>query len=97
MGGPAEEWRAAQNVCLLPSQYGSCLDKAVSSQDALYALSELFRFTASAEVQFLNLLDDCIKHELSFIGREGIDGRCYAISLLNLGISRRSSSHTPSA
>lgn len=84
IGGPAGEWRAAQNICLLPFQYGSALDKTVASQDALYALSELFQFAASAESQFLNLLDDRIRHELSFIGRENIAGRHHAISLVNL-------------
>ena len=52
----AEEWKAAQNICLLPLQYGLRLDKELARQDGLYALSELFQFAASAEGQMLNLL-----------------------------------------
>lgn len=80
---PAEEWRAAQNICLLPSEYGSQLDKDLASRDALYALSELFRFAASAEVQFLNLLHKKIEQELSFVGAEGVHQRD-SVSLINL-------------
>jgi CorA-like Mg2+ transporter protein len=80
---PDEEWRAAQNICLLPFQYGSRLDKDLASRDALYALSELFHFAASAEVQFLNLLHKRIEHELSFVGAENV-GQYHSVSLLNL-------------
>lgn len=81
----AAEWRAAQNICLLPFQYGSKLDKDVASQDALYAVSEVFQFAASAESQFLNLLQRCIKHELAFIGGDENDTSLhYSVSLLNL-------------
>lgn len=80
---PDEAWSAAQNICLLPFQYGSCLDRHLASQDALYALSELFRFASSAEVQFLNLLHRRIEHELSFVGVENI-GQRDSVSLLNL-------------
>lgn len=84
----AAEWRAAQNICLLPFQYGSKLDKDVASQDALYAVSEVFQFAASAESQFLNLLQRCIKHELAFIGggneHENDTSLQYSVSLLNL-------------
>lgn len=79
-----EEWRAAQSICLLPSQYGSRLDKDLASQDALYALSELFRFAASAEVQFLNLLHKKIEQELSFVGGAEQVYQRDAVSLLNL-------------
>jgi hypothetical protein len=77
------KWRAKQNACLLPFQYGQQLDKTVASEDALYALSELFSFAAAAEIQFLNLLEFLIEHELSFVG-EGTDSSMfYEISLLN--------------
>lgn len=46
---PGVEWKAAQNICLFPFQYGSCLDKGLARQNALYALSELFQFAASSE------------------------------------------------
>ncbi|KAK2591957.1 hypothetical protein QQS21_010363, partial [Conoideocrella luteorostrata] len=79
-----EEWRAAQNICLLPFQYGSCLDRELASRDALYALSELFTFAASANIQFLNFLSNRIEQELSFVAVEDIGGRSHSISLLNL-------------
>ena len=79
----AEEWKAAQNICLLPFQYGSRLDKELARRDVLYALSELFRFAASAEMQLLNLLQSRIEHELSFVGNQDF-GRYHSVSLLNL-------------
>ncbi|KAL2070237.1 hypothetical protein VTL71DRAFT_13263 [Oculimacula yallundae] len=79
---PDEAWRAAQNITLLPFYYGSHLDKNIAQVDALYALSELFQFVASAEVQFLNLLDKRIAHELSFVGVDS--GMYHSVSLLNL-------------
>lgn len=80
---PAAEWKAAQNICLFPFQYGSRLDKDLARHDALYALSELFRFAAFSEIQFLNLLHSRIEHELSFVGHQNV-GRRDAVSLLNL-------------
>ncbi|KAF2753094.1 hypothetical protein EJ05DRAFT_542115 [Pseudovirgaria hyperparasitica] len=80
---PNDEWRAAQNICMIPIQYGYGLDLEVARKDALYALSELFQFAAASESQCLNLLQSRIEHELSFIGQEGL-GRYNASSLLNL-------------
>lgn len=77
------DWKAAQNICVLPFQYGSQLDRELACKDALYALSEILQFASSSESQFLNLLHTRIRHELSFIGRE-IGGNHNAISLLNL-------------
>ena len=82
-GNPVQDWRAAQNICLLPFQYGSRLHRDLACQDALYALSELFQFAASAELQSLNLLSTRIEHELSFVGDEDVS-RYHSISLLNL-------------
>ncbi|RYP41073.1 hypothetical protein DL767_001234 [Monosporascus sp. MG133] len=76
-------WKASQNVCLLPFQYGSRLDRDLASEDALYALSELFQFAASAEQQFLNFIHHRIERELSFIGFErGLSN--HEVSLVNL-------------
>lgn len=80
----AEEWKAAQNIALLPFQYGSRLDKNLARQDTLYALGEVFQFSASAEVQLLNLLQSRIEHELSFVGTQGGNDEYRPISLLNL-------------
>lgn len=80
-------WTADQNICMLPFQYGSRLDGELASRDALYALSELFHFSASATAQMLNFVDDKIRHELSFIWaaeEHSTAGRFSAASLLNL-------------
>ncbi|KAK4197103.1 hypothetical protein QBC40DRAFT_334483 [Triangularia verruculosa] len=79
----ASDWKASQNVCFLPIHYGFQLDKDLACQDALYALSELFQFAASSEVQLLNCLQCHIEREVSFIGAvEGSSRR--AASLMNL-------------
>lgn len=80
---PVDSWRAAQNTSLLPFQYGSLLALDPASKDTLYALSELFLFVGCAEVQFLNLMQSRIEHELSFVGKPDA-GRFHTISLLNL-------------
>jgi hypothetical protein len=82
-------WRAGQNICHLPSQYGTKLDKSVANSDAMYALNETFRFAAAAQGQFLNLLQERINHELSLIGKEDIS-RFHTISLLNLSYIKAS-------
>lgn len=103
-GSGGAPWTADQNICMLPFQYGSRLDGELASRDALYALSELFHFSASATDQMLNFLDDKIRHELSFIGgaeedHTGHGGtaavRFSAASLLNLNyIKALLNSHT---
>jgi hypothetical protein len=45
-----------QSSCLLPFQYGVSLDRDLMRIDALYALSDIFAFAASAENQFINLM-----------------------------------------
>lgn len=82
-GHGSAEWRAAQNICHLPMQYGSRLDKDLASKDALYGLSELFQFAAAAEAQFLNLISARIQQEMSFVGYSNV-ARNYSTSLLNL-------------
>ncbi len=80
---PMVDWKASQNVCLLPLQYGSRLDRGLACEDALYALSELFQFAASAEQQFLNFINHRIERELSFIGiGQGLTN--HEVSLVNL-------------
>ncbi|KAI0906453.1 hypothetical protein F4823DRAFT_607160 [Ustulina deusta] len=81
--GDLKRWRAAQNISLLPMHYGSQLKKESSSGHVLHALSELFQFAASAEIQFLNFLCHRIEHELSLVGSEGMTWS-HQISLLNL-------------
>lgn len=72
-----------KTLSLLPLHYGSQLEKTLARQDAFYALSEVFRFAAASEVQFLNLIQNRIENELSFVALKDIGGR-NAISLLNL-------------
>ncbi|KAM7205139.1 hypothetical protein V8F20_003276 [Naviculisporaceae sp. PSN 640] len=79
-----EKWAAAQNICLLPFQYGGRLDREVARQDALYALTELFQFAASAEAQLLNLVQNRIANEMSLVGGGGDSGQHLSIALLNL-------------
>ncbi|CAK7229731.1 hypothetical protein SCUCBS95973_007327 [Sporothrix curviconia] len=84
-GGADVPWMANQNSCALPLQYGAGLDRALASRDTLYALSELFQFSAAATAQLLNFVHAKIKHELSFIGTAaGGGGHASAVSLLNL-------------
>ncbi|KAF9768037.1 hypothetical protein IL306_014705 [Fusarium sp. DS 682] len=85
-----KSWRASKHACVLPFKYGQKLNKDVAANDALYALSELFHFAANAEMQFLNLIQSQIKHELSFIE----DPKFHTISLINLSyIKAQLSSH----
>ncbi|KAI1327492.1 hypothetical protein F5Y16DRAFT_371476 [Xylariaceae sp. FL0255] len=68
---------------MLPFQYGSTLAKDLASEDALYALSELFHFSASAEQQCLNLIHNRLERELSFITTDRGHGN-HGVSLANL-------------
>ena len=61
---PTQSWEANQNACLLPFQYGQFLNKSTMADDALYALSDVFRLSATSEGQFLNLVHEQIEHEL---------------------------------
>lgn len=89
--GPSQEidsrtkggWTASQNICLLPFRYGTRLDNEVARHDALYALTELFQFTASAHVQLINLVQVRIDKELSLVGGGNI-AKYHSVSLLNL-------------
>ncbi|KAM7214454.1 oligopeptide transporter [Rhypophila decipiens] len=78
-----EKWVAAQNISLLPFQYGGQLDREIARQDALYALTELFQFAASAEAQLLNLVQNRVENEMSLVGG-GQFGQYLSISLMNL-------------
>lgn len=46
-----------QNASFLPIQYGKTLDVSTMASDPFYALSELFRFAADSEAQFLNFVE----------------------------------------
>ncbi|KAK1961464.1 hypothetical protein LY78DRAFT_293747 [Colletotrichum sublineola] len=88
--------KAAQNICHLPFEYGAHLNRELASRDVMYALSELLHFAASAEIQFLNVLQKYMNHELSFVGAPEI-AHGHSISLLNLRyIKMQLSSHSQS-
>lgn len=79
-----DTWRAAQNICWLPFEYGSLImDKDLARGDALYSLSELFLFAASAEAQLLNFIEQRIEHEISLTREDGKTPNQSAL-LLNL-------------
>jgi hypothetical protein len=46
-----------QTACLLTEDYGRLLVPAIMATDPFYAMNELFRFSASSESQFLNLVE----------------------------------------
>lgn len=54
----------AQTACLLANEYGCLLDSKVACQDVYYALSDVFRFIASSEAQFLDLTRVLLKREM---------------------------------
>jgi hypothetical protein len=83
----------SQNACLLPFHYGSQLDRAVAHQDALYALSELFQFSASSQVQVLNFLHYRIERELSTVAGDKTTQSLQTISLMNLRYIKRILKH----
>ncbi|RDW93966.1 uncharacterized protein DSM5745_01288 [Aspergillus mulundensis] len=78
-----KRWKAAQNISRLPFEYGSRLNRRFASHDALYALSEIFQFAATAQSQYLNFLETRIELELSTVGTEsGVKN--HSVSLVNL-------------
>lgn len=58
---------SAQSANLLASQYGSLLDHNSMRNDPMYALSELFEFSAASECQFLNMMQHQIEKEFFVI------------------------------
>jgi Mg2+ and Co2+ transporter CorA len=55
-GVDAAPWQT-QNASRLDVDYGRSLHPSIMSRDAFYNLSELFSFTASSHIEFLNLID----------------------------------------
>ncbi|CAG9945986.1 unnamed protein product [Clonostachys rosea f. rosea IK726] len=90
---PGVSPKVSQNACLLPFHYGSQLDRAVAHQDALYALSELFQFSASSQVQVLNFLHYRIERELSTVAGDKTTQSLQTISLMNLRYIKRILKH----
>ena len=74
------------SLYLFPQDYGFSLDSKLMRQDAMYALSELFTFAASAESQFLNFMKaEIVAAIRSFDGQEelGLANLRYSKSLLD--------------
>jgi len=53
-----------QSASQIHAHYGRFLDPIITVSDAFYALSEMFAFTASAESQFLNMVEQKIVSEM---------------------------------
>lgn len=53
----ASRHRFPQSASLLAEGLGLTLDTAIMAIDPFYAITELFKFSASSEVQFLNMID----------------------------------------
>lgn len=54
-----------QSATALPANYGSFQEPRLAAQSPLYAILELFDFKASAEQQFLNMIDRKISDQLT--------------------------------
>jgi Mg2+ and Co2+ transporter CorA len=52
-----------QSASLLPFHHGHSLNHDVAQADALYALSEVFRFCAFSESQFINLISHILEQQ----------------------------------
>ncbi|KPM44205.1 hypothetical protein AK830_g2373 [Neonectria ditissima] len=73
--GPGQrQWEANQNACLLPFQYARFLVPEIAQQDAMYALGDVFRVSAAAEQQFLNLMQSLLDREMEPTLRGPFDG-----------------------
>lgn len=57
--------RQEQSASRLSAEYGRTLDPDVMARDAMYALSEVLNFTASSQMQFLNLIDIKLEQQTS--------------------------------
>ncbi|KAL8327942.1 hypothetical protein RB597_003990 [Gaeumannomyces tritici] len=57
---PRPKSQFAQSASLLHRNYGKRLDKAVMGVDAFDSFHEIFEFCAFSQVQFLNMIEDCI-------------------------------------
>lgn len=86
----------AQTACLLHRECGNLLDRHTASQDAYYALSDIFRFVASAEAQFLEMMQVVLAREMDpqkFSLSEGQKPRIMADLLYNRQVLMRHVQH----
>jgi CorA-like Mg2+ transporter protein len=70
----------AQSSAWLDQDYGRDLDRQLADADPLYALSEVMRFAAASECQFLAMLESKLCHESNH--RNMLDNRNFTISNL---------------
>lgn len=54
----------AQTACLLPAEAGTLLDGPTAASYPYYALSDVFRFAAAAEAQFLDMATDVLGRDM---------------------------------
>lgn len=57
--------RQDQSASLLPDDHGRTLHPEVMARDAMYALTEVLSFSASSQMQFLNLIDVKLEQQTS--------------------------------
>lgn len=55
-----------QGATLLQRNYGGSLDAQLMNLDPFYALHDLFSFSASSELQFLNLIESKVQPETGY-------------------------------
>ncbi|KAI1084757.1 hypothetical protein F5B20DRAFT_523068 [Whalleya microplaca] len=72
---PSSSGTSIPNSSDLLANYGKSLDPEVVAVDAYYALSELFRFAASSEAQFLNFMNSWLQREVdqALLSRSAMD------------------------
>ncbi|UPK94776.1 hypothetical protein LCI18_005711 [Fusarium solani-melongenae] len=63
--GDDDKGSIAQTACLLHEECGNLLDKSVACHDPYYACSDVFRFVAAAEAQFLEMAEVMLTREMA--------------------------------
>ncbi|KAK3718565.1 hypothetical protein LTR37_005069 [Vermiconidia calcicola] len=62
-----------QSLAMLPGNYGQMLDCQLAAQDPFYALYELMNFAASAEAQWVNLMEQHLNEQVELAGHDQYD------------------------
>lgn len=81
--------RLFQSASLLPIQSGQALDKETACEDGFYAVSDIFTFCATSEIQFLNAVE-------SLIDESGSLSDHRAVASMDSDMHTKSNMHTTS-
>ncbi|KAK3058700.1 hypothetical protein LTR09_000265 [Extremus antarcticus] len=73
-------WSTQHSLALLPSHYGQMLNGQLATQDPFYALSELFDFFVSAELQFVNMMHFHVNEEVDLAGQDGVNANAPSLT-----------------